>query len=249
MKISSWNVNGIRSAYSKGLMDWLLEENSDIICFQEIKADYEDVPIKLRNAKDYLTYWFPAKKKGYAGTAVLTKEEPEKVIYGIGVKEFDDEGRIIQLKFKNFTLINAYFPHGRRDKSKLGFKLRMYKAIMDKVKETKTSLIIIGDFNIARTEMDLANPKNNKNNIMFTEEERNTLAEFLNIGFTDTYRSLNPATKKFTWWPFAFSARERNIGWRIDYALISNDLKDELKSAEIHSETIGSDHCPISITL
>jgi len=239
MRILSWNVNGIRSVYSKGFLQWLSRENPDILCIQEIKANTEDVPQEIKDA-GYHTYWFSAKKKGYSGTAILSKQEP-KISFGIGNKELDDEGRVIIAEYPEFTLLNLYFPHGARDKSKLPHKLSMYKALFENI--PKGNVLLCGDFNIAHTELDLARPEQNKGNTMFTPEERQQIDKLVDLGFVDTFRQSHKDTGHYTWWPYYRNARERNLGWRIDYIFSNFEVKD----AFILPTVTGSDHCPIGV--
>jgi len=226
VKIISWNVNGIRSIYKKNFLKWLAAINADIVCLQEVRAQKEQIPSDLLKLKDYYFYSNQAAKKGYAGVAVYTKQKPLKVKYKLGLKRFDQEGRILELRYPNFTLINLYFPHGGRQKENLNYKLKVYKYLLGYLKKIKEkNIILIGDFNIAHQEIDLARPKQNQNNIMFSIEERKQIDKY-----------------------FA-NARKRNLGWRIDYAFISKRLSQKLKNAFILSKTVGSDHCPIGIEI
>jgi len=248
MKIISWNVNGIRAVYKKGFLEWFKKAKADIICLQEIKAQKEQIPIDLLNLKNYHFYFNQAVKKGYSGVAVWAKEKPIKVDYELGLKRFDQEGRILKLKYPNFTLINLYLPHGGRAKENLDYKLECYAKLLSFLKKTKNT-ILIGDFNIAHQEIDLARPKNNKNNIMFTPEERKQIDKLISLGLTDTFRKFNQKTDNYTWWPYFANARERNIGWRIDYTFVSKRMNSKLKNAFILNKVSGSDHCPIGINV
>jgi len=247
MRIISWNVNGIRSIYKKGFLNWLQRDGNDILCLQEIKACVGDVPVELKETEGYFSYWNSSERKGYGGVAILSKQKPVEVRYGFGTKKFDTEGRILILRFPQFTLLNLYFPHGRRDKSKLPLKLEMYSSFFAQLEKLGKNIVLCGDFNIAHEEIDLARPKDNKNNTMFTLEERKQIDGIINLGFIDTFRHLHQEAGKYTWWPYLKNARKRNIGWRIDYIFVSNDLAKNVKEAFILSDVTGSDHCPIGI--
>jgi exodeoxyribonuclease-3 len=248
MKILSWNVNGLRAVHKKGFLSWLENCNADIICLQETKAQLEQFPNDLLKVANYQLYSNSAIKKGYAGVAVYTKQKPEKVEYKLGLGRFDQEGRIIKLTFPKFILFNFYLPHGGRQKENLDYKLEVYDTIfkiIDKIKDK--NIILAGDFNIAHEEIDLANPKQNKNNIMFTENERKQISKLIKMGFIDSFRKFNSETGNYTWWPYAFNARERNLGWRIDYIFTSRSIEANLKFAFILNKINLSDHCPIGI--
>jgi len=250
MKIVSWNVNGIRAIYKKGFLDWLITTNADIVCLQEIRAQKEEIPADLLEPKNYYSYFNPAVKKGYAGVAVYTKEKPLKVVNKLGLKRFDQEGRILILEYPHFTLINLYTPHGGRQKENLNYKLEVYKYLLNYLKRIKNkNVILIGDFNIAHQEIDLARPKENQNNIMFTQEERKQIDKIINLGFIDSFRVFNKKSGNYTWWPYFVNARERNLGWRIDYTFVSKKLSSKLKSALVLNKVMGSDHCPIGLEI
>lgn len=249
MKIASWNVNGIRSVYSKGLMQWLNDESPDIVCIQEIKSSLNDIPAELKSLKGYHAFWYPAERKGMQGTAVLSRLEPMQKRFGIGMQRCDSQGRVITLEFKDFVLIAAYFPHGGRDKSELPYKLEMYKKFLSYLDTVKKPIILAGDFNIAHEEIDLARPKDNRNNIMFTPEERKQIDKLVSKGFVDSFRQLHKEPGGYTWWPYLKGLRERNVGWRLDYIFLSSPIANRLKSASIYSNVKGSDHCPIEIEL
>ena len=247
MKIISWNINGIRSA-DEDFLDFINKENPDILCLQEIKASPEQLEPKLKKIKGYFSYFNSAEKKGYSGVAVYTKEEPISEEHNLDIERFDKEGRIIKMDFSDFILINIYLPHGGRQKENLNYKLEVYSYLLDyleKIKDKK--VIIIGDFNIAHEEIDLARPKQNKNNTMFTEEERKQIDKLIESGFVDTFRKFHPTEEKYTWWPYFADARARNLGWRIDYVFVSDSLIPKIKKSFILSEIKGSDHCPIGI--
>ena len=248
MKIISWNVNGIRAVYKRGSLKWLTKSQTDIICLQEIKAQKDQIPDDLINLKNYHFYLNQAQKKGYSGVAVYTKEKPKKVEYILGLKRFDKEGRILKLYFPKFTLINLYLPHGGRQKENLDYKLESYNHLYKYLKRNKDkNLIIIGDFNIAHQEIDLARPKDNRGNIMFTDQERKQIDRIIQLGFTDTFRKFNQKPGNYTWWPYYRNCRQRNIGWRIDYCFTSKKITLKLKKAFILNKVKGSDHCPVGV--
>ncbi len=245
MRLASWNVNGIRAAVKKGFWDAVRKLQPDVLGLQEIKAD-EAPPIPL-DLEGYRWYWFPAERKGYAGTAILTRLEPEDHWYGIGREEFDREGRTITIDLGDFYVVNAYFPHSRHDLSRLSFKLAFDRAIEEYVERLrrKKPVVLMGDFNVAHTEKDIARPRENEGKAGFTREERDWLTRFLEKGWVDTFRYMNPdATDKYTWWSYRTRARERNVGWRVDYIIISKELLPRLKSAWIFYDTYASDHVP-----
>lgn len=250
MKIISWNVNGVRACHKKGQFLSMVEaEDPDIVCLQELKAQEVDLPEELLNIPGYHSYFNTATKRGYAGVAVYSKEKPISVGKTNGLDRFDGEGRILKLKFKDFTLLALYIPHGGRQKENLEYKILCYKKLFEYIKKSKEKIILAGDFNIAHTEIDLERPKNNKNNIMFTPEERATIDKLLDIGFIDSFRQFHQDGGHYTWWPWLANARARNLGWRIDYIFVANELSDKLKSADTLDKVYGSDHCPISIEL
>jgi exodeoxyribonuclease III len=250
MKIISCNVNGIRSACRKGFVDFINKEKPDIVCLQEIKANKEDFPIQILNLQNYYSYINSAEKKGYSGVAVFAKEKPISVNKKVGLERFDKEGRLLELECPNFKILNLYLPHGGRQKENLDYKLEAYKKLFSKLKRLKNeNVILIGDFNIAHNEIDLARPKQNMNNIMFTPEERKQIDNLLNLGFVDSFRKINDKPGNYTWWPYAFGAKEKNMGWRIDYAFVSKNLYKKIKKVNIYSEVDFSDHCPIELEL
>lgn len=250
MKILSWNVNGIRAVYKKNFLKWLTNSKADIICLQEIKAQQEQLPEDLLAVSGYHLYLNSAVKKGYSGVAVYTKQKPKKAEYKLGLKRFDQEGRIIKLKYSSFTLINLYLPHGGREKENLGYKLEAYQYLFNYLRRNKReNIILIGDFNVAHQEIDLVRPKQNKDNIMFTLEERKRIDRLIDLGFTDTFRKFNKEKGNYTWWSYAYNARERNLGWRIDYVFTSKEITPKVKGAFILNKINISDHCPIGIEL
>ena len=252
MKISSWNLNGIRAAYQKGLLDWIKEDDSDIFCFQEIKAKEDQIPEDLFSLDGYQVYINPAQKAGYSGVALFTRIKPEEVEFGIGSENFDREGRVIKIRFTDFTLFNVYFPNGQRSKERVGFKLDFYARLLDMCKmstDQGENVIVTGDFNTAHNEIDLKNPKSNMKNSGFLPEERAWIDHYLKNGFTDIYRELFPEKVEYTWWSYRNSARERNIGWRLDYFLITDGIKPLVLDVKNQTEIPGSDHCPVSLIL
>lgn len=250
MKIISWNVNGIRAVYKRNFLQWLKKMDVDFICLQEIKAQKEQVPDELVKPKSYHSYFNFSEKKGYAGVAIYTKKKSQSVEYKLDLERFDKEGRILILKYPDFILINLYLPHGGRQKENLDYKLECYKHLLDYLEKIcDKKVILIGDFNIAHKEIDLARPKQNQNNIMFTSEERKQIDKIISLGFADTFRRFNKEKNCYTWWPYFVNARERNLGWRIDYVFSSKQITAKLKSAFILNEVKGSDHCPIGIEI
>jgi len=249
MKIASFNVNGLRAAERKGFLDWLKGSKIDIVGIQETKADKEQLSEDILNIDGYTGYFNSSKeKKGYSGTAVYTKFEPKKEEYDLGLNRFDQEGRMVKLTFDNFTLINLYMPQGGRQKERLDFKLQSYDFLIDCIKN-KRDLIILGDFNIAHKEIDLARPKENKDSICFTPEERAKIDHLLDSGFIDTFRKFEKEGGYYTWWSYMFSARKRNVGWRVDYVFVSKNLRKKLKKAFILNDVFLSDHCPAGIEI
>lgn len=250
MKILSWNVNGLRALYQKGFLDWLKKSQAEIICLQEIKAQEDQLPFYLTHPRNYETYFNTATKKGYGGVAIYTQVKPSKIEFNLGMKRFDQEGRFLKLEFPQFTLINLYLPQGGRKKENYSYKLEVYENLiryLRKIKDKKT--ILIGDFNIAHQEIDLARPKDNQKNTMFTPKEKEQITKIIKLGFTDSFRKFNQEKGHYTWWAYLNRCRERNIGWRIDYAFVSQSLAKKLKKSYLLPETKGSDHCPIGIEI
>jgi len=253
MRIISYNVNGIRAAIKKGFFDWLKTNPADIICIQETKATKDDVDLKPLEAMGFQHYWYSAQKKGYSGVAVFTKIRPDKVEYGNGNKLSDDEGRIIQLTFKDILLINAYFPSGTSGDERQTFKyawLDEFHIWVNKMKKKNPKLILCGDYNIAHKEIDIHDPKGNKNNSGFLPQEREWLTKFLDNGWIDSFREFHPEPHRYSWWSQRFpTVRLNNKGWRIDYITVTEALKKQLKDAEIYPDVIHSDHCPVYLEL
>lgn len=250
MKIISWNLNGIRSAARQGMLKWFDDTNADIVCFQELKSNKEQVPTEIL-AKKYCSYFNTAStRKGYSGVAILAKTKPRSVKTELGHNLFDQEGRYLELDYEKFKLINIYLPHGGRDKSKLPYKLEAYRCLRERLLALKgTPVVILGDFNVAHHDIDLARPKQNTKNIMFTPEERGQIDQLESLKLTDSYRALNKNAIQYTWWPWLANARQRNIGWRIDYIFVSNNLRNRLRNAAIYDTVKGSDHCPVGIEI
>ncbi|MFQ8785908.1 MAG: exodeoxyribonuclease III [Clostridia bacterium] len=248
MKLISWNVNGIRACLNKGFSDFFKEVNADIFCLQETKCHPEQINLEFEG---YTSYWNSAERKGYSGTAIFTKKQPVNVTYGIGIEEHDKEGRIITLEFENFYLVTNYTPNAKRELERLDYRMvwedeiRKYLLELNK----KKPVIMCGDLNVAHEEIDLKNPKTNKGNAGFTNEEREKMTELLNAGFIDSYRYLYPEKIEYSWWSYMGHAREKNVGWRIDYFIVSNDFRENIKDATIYTEILGSDHCPVGLEI
>lgn len=250
MKIISWNVNGIRAVHKKGFLEWMNKEKPDIVCLQEIKAKPQQIPVDLQEIKGYFVYFNPAERPGYSGTCVYTKQKPLTVEKTIGFKRFDKEGRVLKLKYPNFTLFNFYIPHGSRDQRHMKYKLNVYEYLSGYLKGLKKEkLILVGDFNISHKEIDLARPKQNENNTGFTHQERMELDHLLALGFIDSFRKFHKGGGHYTWWAYFANARARNIGWRLDYCFVSKNFSRELKDGFILPKVTGSDHCPIGVSM
>ena len=253
MKLVSWNVNGLRAVITKGFEEIFKEINADIFCIQETKMQEEQIDDKIKEIfKEYNCYWNSAEKKGYSGTAVFSKVKPTNVTYGIGIEEHDKEGRVITLEFEKFYLVNCYTPNSKRELERLDYRMIWedeFRKYLLKLNETKP-VVMCGDLNVAHEEIDLKNPKTNRRNAGFTDEERNKMTELLNSGFTDTFRYLYPdKTGMYSWWSYMFKAREKNAGWRIDYFIVSKSVEERIKESYIFSDVMGSDHCPVGLDL
>ena len=249
MKCISWNVNGIRACINKGFNDFFEVIDADIFCIQETKCQPDQVDLQFEG---YTTYLNSAEKKGYSGTAILTKQKPLQVTYGIGIEEHDKEGRVITLEFEKFYMVNIYTPNSKRELERLEYRQIWEDEIRKYLLElnTKKPVIMCGDLNVAHEEIDLKNPKTNRGNAGFTDEERSKMTELLQAGFTDTFRSKYPEkTDAYTWWSYMGKAREKNVGWRIDYFIVSNSIKENIIDAKIYPEVLGSDHCPIELEI
>ncbi len=249
MKLISWNVNGLRAVYKKGFMEFFKEVNADIFCIQETKVQEGQIELELKGYNQYFNY---ANRKGYSGTAIFTKNTPEEVTNGIGIKEHDQEGRIITLKFKKFYLVNCYTPNSGRELARLDYRItweEAFKQYLENLDKDKP-VILCGDLNVAHKEIDLKNPKTNRKNAGFTDEEREKMTNLLNSGFTDSYRHLYPNRENsYTWWSYMGNARAKNVGWRIDYFLTSNRISKNIRESYIYDKILGSDHCPIGLEI
>lgn len=249
MKLISWNVNGIRACVKKGFLDFFKETDADIFCLQETKLQEGQIELELEG---YHQYWNYAERKGYSGTAIFTKQEPLSVSYGLGIEEHDHEGRIITLEFDNFYMVTVYTPNSKNELLRLEYRMVWedeFRSYLLRLNETKP-VIVCGDLNVAHQEIDLKNPKTNQKNAGFTIEERTKMSTLLDSGFIDTFRFFYPELEgAYSWWSYRFNARKNNAGWRIDYFLTSQELKEKLKDAKIHSDILGSDHCPVELDI
>ncbi|MER2600300.1 MAG: exodeoxyribonuclease III [Caldilineales bacterium] len=250
----SWNVNGARAVYKKGFMDWLAAANADIVCLQEVRAEPEQLPADLRHPAGYHAFWNPSRsKRGYSGVGLLTRELPQRVEMGLGIEEFDCEGRTLIAEYDDFVLLNSYFPNGGRDHTRVPYKLAFYDAFLSKcaaLRATGKPLIFCGDVNTAHREIDLARPRENVGVTGFLPEERAWLDAVTAAGYVDTFRYLYPdLTEQYTWWHQVSFARQRNVGWRIDYFFVSPDLLPRVTDAFIHMDVMGSDHCPVGVVI
>ena len=248
MKLISWNVNGLRACMNKGFEDFLRASDADIFCVQETKMQREQATFDFPG---YEEFWYSAEKKGYSGTAIFSKEKPISVSYGIGIEEHDHEGRVICAEFEKFYVVTCYTPNSQRELARLDYRMVWEDAFLNYLKELdqKKPVLVCGDLNVAAEEIDLKNPKTNRNNAGFTDEERNKFRVLKAAGFVDTFRFLHPEEVKYSWWSYMFKAREKNVGWRIDYWLVSDRIKDKVQAAEIHNDIFGSDHCPVSMEI
>ncbi len=249
MKLISWNVNGLRAVLNKGFMEFFTNINADVFCLQETKMQEGQVDLELEG---YYQYWNSAIKKGYSGTAIFTKIKPISVTYGIGIEEHDQEGRIITLEFEKFYLVNCYTPNSKRELERLEYRMIWEDEIRKYLKKLndKKPVIYCGDLNVAHKEIDLKNPKTNHRNAGFTDEEREKMTELLESGFVDSFRYLYPNKENcYSWWSYMMKAREKNVGWRIDYFIVSKDIEKEIKESYIFSEIMGSDHCPVGLEI
>jgi len=252
MRILSWNVNGIRAADKKGLYDWFKKDSPDVLCLQEIKAQPEQVPPYLRNMPGYNIYWNSAERKGYSGVVTFTKVQPTEIKKGFGIDKFDKEGRILITEFPSFILFNIYFPNGKQSQERLDYKLDFYDTFLayaDNLKVKGKNIVVCGDFNTAHKEIDLARPKENEKISGFLPIERAWIDTFIDHGYVDTFRHFDPEPDQYTWWDMKSRARERNVGWRIDYFFVNKEVLAHLKKAFIMHDVMGSDHCPIGIEI
>ncbi len=252
MRIATWNVNGYRAAYNKGLLKWMLDQAPDVLCLQEIKARPEQLNPNQSGFSGYQGVWNPAERPGYSGVASFFKDLPPDVTCGFGMPQFDVEGRVIRSRHPEFYLYNVYFPNGQRGHDRVEYKLEFYKTLLDlcdQIHSNHDNVIITGDFNTSHEEIDLANPKENSTTSGFLPEERVWIDYYLQHGFVDAYRRLYPQRVQYTWWTYRFGARQRNIGWRLDYFLVSKGLIERVKDVIIYSEISGSDHCPVILEI
>lgn len=249
MKLISWNVNGLRAVLKKGFEDFFYNVNADIFCVQETKM--QEGQIENFELKGYKQFWNSAVKKGYSGTAIFTRIDPLSVAYGIGIEEHDQEGRVIRLEFEKFYLVNIYVPNSKRELERLDYRMvwedeiRKYLSNLNK----KKAVIMCGDLNVAHEEIDLKNPKTNRKNAGFTDEERNKMTKLLNTNFIDSFRYMYPDKIAYSWWSYMANARQKDIGWRIDYFIVSNDIQSNIKDATIYKDIYGSDHCPVELEI
>ena len=249
MKLISWNVNGLRAAMGKGFMDTFAQLDADAFCLNETKLQPGQIELDLPG---YHQYWNSAEKKGYSGVAVFTRQEPLSVRYGIGVDEFDHEGRVLTLEMPQFYLVSCYTPNSQDGLKRLEYRMRWEDAFLSYLKslEREKPVVLCGDLNVAHQEIDIKNPKSNRMNAGFTDQEREKMTRLLNAGFVDTFRALHPdETGAYIWWSYRFHARENNAGWRIDYFIVSESLREHVREAAIHPEIFGSDHCPVELVL
>ena len=250
--IVSYNINGIRAAIRKGLDLWITDLNADVICFQEIKANKEQFNIDLFNSLGYYSFVFPANKPGYSGVAIISKIKPDHVEYGCGIEEIDNEGRVIRADFKNFSVMSVYFPSGSSGDIRQAFKMKflnLFQQYIDTLKQTKPNLVVSGDYNICHCSIDIHNPERNKNTSGFLPEERKWMTSFIDSGFIDSFRFFNKSPNKYSWWSYRANARNKNLGWRIDYNMVSKNLESKMISADILSSIKHSDHCPVLLKL
>lgn len=249
MKLISWNVNGLRACVQKGFLDFFHEVDADIFCLQETKLQEGQIELDLEG---YYQYWNYAVKKGYSGTAIFTKKKPISVSYGLGIEKHDQEGRVITLEFEEFHMVTVYTPNSQNELARLSYRMEWEETFLDYLKQLEETkpVIVCGDFNVAHKEIDLKNPKTNRKNAGFTDEERGKFTELLEAGFVDTFRHFYPDLEQvYSWWSYRFSARAKNAGWRIDYFVVSECLKDKLIDSTIYKDIMGSDHCPVGLEI
>lgn len=253
MKIISYNVNGIRAAVTKGFLSWLENESPDVICIQETKAQIDQMPNFEISSLGYDSYYFSAQKKGYSGVAILSKQKPDNVVYGMGIEKYDNEGRFLRADYGDLSIISVYHPSGTSGDERQDFKMQWLTDFQNYIQElikTRNNLIICGDYNICHREIDIHDPKGNAKNSGFLPEEREWIDGFIKTGYTDSFRYIYPEEKdKYSWWSYRFNSREKNKGWRIDYCMVSDNIKERIKGAEILSDVYHSDHCPISVII
>lgn len=249
MKFISWNVNGLRACMKKGFEEYFKEENADIFCLQETKLQEGQIDFQ---PEGYHCYWNYAVKKGYSGTAIFAKQEPLAVSYGIGIEEHDQEGRVITLEFENFYFVTVYTPNSQSELARLSYRMKWEDDFLAYINglNAKKPVVFCGDLNVAHKEIDLKNPKTNRKNAGFTDEERGKMTDLLAAGYVDSFRHFYPDTESiYSWWSYRFKAREKNAGWRIDYFIVSDSIKDKMQDAKIHTDIMGSDHCPVELEI
>jgi len=252
MKLISWNVNGVRAVVKKGFLDWLDQEQPDILCLQETKAHIDQLAAEILTDHGYHTFWHSGERRGYSGVATFCKEEPLYVQEGLGIERYDAEGRVLLTEHENFLLYNIYFPNGQKDDERLQYKLDFYDdllPIINEQVESGNNVVVTGDWNTAHHPIDLARPKQNVNTSGFMPVEREKLDLYVKNGWVDTFRLFHPEGERYSWWTYRFGARERNVGWRIDYFFVNEGFVDNVEDADIHDEVMGSDHCPVSLEL
>ena len=252
MKLISWNVNGVRAVVKKGFLDWLDQEQPDILCLQETKAHVDQLTAEILTDHGYHTFWHSGERRGYSGVATFCKEEPLYVQEGLGIERYDAEGRVLLTEHENFLLYNIYFPNGQKDDERLQYKLDFYDELLPIINEQVESgnnVVVTGDWNTAHHPIDLARPKQNVNTSGFMPIEREKLDMYVENGWIDTFRLFHPEGDRYSWWTYRFGARERNVGWRIDYYFVNEGFVDNVEDADIHDEVMGSDHCPVSLEL
>lgn len=248
----SWNVNGLRAVLKKGFLKWFLKESPEILCLQETKAHEDQLPDSLKDVEGYRSYFSTPERKGYSGVALYTKSEPVRVTYGLGIEKFDREGRVIVADYGQFELLNIYFPNGQSSAERLQYKMEFYEAFLEFVNKLRSqgkSVVVCGDLNTAHKAIDLARPKANEKNSGFLPEERAWVDKFLGHGYVDTFRMYNQLPDQYSYWDQISRARDRNVGWRIDYFFVSEDFSDRIKAAYIYPDVMGSDHCPVGVEI
>ena len=252
MKIITYNLNGIRAAMSKGLIDWISHVSPDVLCVQEIKANPDQVGVFEFEELGYHHYWYPAQKKGYSGVAIFTKQKPKHIEYGCGIKEYDDEGRILRIDFEEFSVMSVYHPSGSSGDLRQAFKMEWLGAFLNYINQLKATypkLVICGDFNICHKAIDIHNPKSNANTSGFLPEEREWMEQFINSGFVDSFRYFNQEPHQYSWWSYRAGSRAKNLGWRIDYNFVTDNLKNRISRSVILPSAIHSDHCPVLLEM
>ena len=252
MKIITYNLNGIRAAMSKGLIDWISQVSPDVLCVQEIKANPDQVGVFEFEELGYHHYWYPAQKKGYSGVAIFTKQKPKHIEYGCGIKEYDDEGRILRIDFEEFSVMSVYHPSGSSGDLRQAFKMEWLGAFLNYINQLKAiypKLVICGDFNICHKAIDIHNPKSNANTSGFLPEEREWMEQFINSGFVDSFRYFNQEPHQYSWWSYRAGSRAKNLGWRIDYNFVTDNLKNRISRSVILPSAIHSDHCPVLLEM